>query len=268
MKRKETPAPEITVLPPMERVEFPVRRDLAIRLRELATGLVVNSPMTLAAGNAFVLRVKAKYQECHAAYKKIVDPLEESKKNTKLLFDPVLTALAESERIGKEKVGTYLLAEKHRIEKEQGEAKEKADRAAKEAEDKRQKDADAAAAEAKKESTREAKAAGLTKEEVKEYAALEAEGARAKVLEAPLPIVQSATIAPVRKSFATEDGRMNAQFEYDYELQDVVALNAARPDLVEKTPRRRMILEVLKATNGAPIPGLRVVEKAKMTGTI
>ena len=265
---KMEPAPDMALLPPAERDAFSARRESSTRLLDQATALLVRSKETLDVANVFVLEVKKKYREIHVAYKSIVDPLEESKKNTKLLFDPVLTALAEAERLGKEKVSTYLVAEKNRVEREQREARERADQVQRDIEAQKKREADAAAKRAADVAIAEAKAAGLTKAEVKEYAALEAEGARAKVLEAPAPIVHAKPVESVQTSFSTGAGRMNAQFEYDYEVGDLDALNLARPDLVEKTPRRRLILDTLKATNGAPIPGLRVLDKAKMTGTI
>lgn len=50
----------------------------------------------------------------------------------------------------------------------------------------------------------------------------------------------------------------------DYELRDVRALYAARPDLVELTPKRSLILAAIAIPNAPAIPGLYVFEQTKV----
>lgn len=50
----------------------------------------------------------------------------------------------------------------------------------------------------------------------------------------------------------------------DYELRDVRALYAARPDLVELTPKRSLILAAISIPNAPAIPGLYVFEHTRV----
>lgn len=50
----------------------------------------------------------------------------------------------------------------------------------------------------------------------------------------------------------------------DYELKDIRALYAARPDLVELTPKRSLILAAISIPNAPAIPGLYVFEETKV----
>lgn len=50
----------------------------------------------------------------------------------------------------------------------------------------------------------------------------------------------------------------------DYELKDVRALYASRPDLVELTDRRSLILAAISITNAPAIPGIYVFESIKI----
>lgn len=50
----------------------------------------------------------------------------------------------------------------------------------------------------------------------------------------------------------------------DFELKDVRALYAARPDLVELTPKRSLILAAISIPNAPAIPGLYVFESTKI----
>lgn len=50
----------------------------------------------------------------------------------------------------------------------------------------------------------------------------------------------------------------------DYELKDIRALYAARPDLVELTERRAMILAAISIPNAPAIPGIYVFESTKV----
>lgn len=50
---------------------------------------------------------------------------------------------------------------------------------------------------------------------------------------------------------------------WEFECIDARALAAARPDLVVVTPNKAAIKSILKATNGAPIPGLRIWSETK-----
>ncbi len=51
---------------------------------------------------------------------------------------------------------------------------------------------------------------------------------------------------------------------FDYELKDIRALYAARPDLVELSPRRSLILAAISIPNAPAIPGLYVFEETKV----
>ena len=50
----------------------------------------------------------------------------------------------------------------------------------------------------------------------------------------------------------------------NYELKDIRALYAARPDLVELTERRSLILAAISLPNGPAIPGIYVFEETKV----
>lgn len=51
---------------------------------------------------------------------------------------------------------------------------------------------------------------------------------------------------------------------FDYELKDIRALYAARPDLVELTPKRSLILAAISIPNAPSIPGIYVFEQTKV----
>lgn len=66
------------------------------------------------------------------------------------------------------------------------------------------------------------------------------------------------TIAPPKPEGATVRRMMY------YELKDIRALYAARPDLVELTPRRALILAAIAIPNAPAIPGIYVFEQTKV----
>jgi hypothetical protein len=258
----------LTYLPPGDRDAYPERKAEAERLLLDAQDMRVNSSETRLFANEFLLRVKKKYREISDQQAKILDPLKESEDATRFLFRGPLVALAEAEKQAKEKMGSWDLSEKNRVEREQRQAWEQAARVQKEIDDKRAADAKAAADEAAKKALKEAKGSGFSAKEAKEYAALEAEGASKKVLEEPaLAVRPKAVDAPPPKTLVTESGRTTTTYGYDFDVLDVNALNAAFPELVEKLPRRRMILDRLKATEGAAIPGLKVKPIAVVSAT-
>ncbi len=51
---------------------------------------------------------------------------------------------------------------------------------------------------------------------------------------------------------------------FDYELKDIRALYAARPDLVELTPKRALILAAISIPNAPSIPGIYCFEQTKI----
>jgi hypothetical protein len=259
----------VEVLPPGKRPDFIEQRRQAEVLKLAAAGLRITDLETEGAANELLLKVKKLYRDMATAFHSIVDPLELSKRNTKALFDPPMGALSGVEKVIKTTIGDWKLAEKRRIEAAQRKALEEAARVQREIADKKYADAKAAADKARKEAEEEARAAGnLTPEEAKEYASQAATEAQEGVLDRPTPTVKAKPVEAQERSYSGDGGRSNVRFEYDYEVESLGQLQAACPELVEVSVRRRAVLDRLKATNGKAIPGLKVVEKPIVSGTI
>lgn len=77
-----------------------------------------------------------------------------------------------------------------------------------------------------------------------------------RITEADMAAAQAATLAA--------SGTMVRKV-WDFECVDVHMLAGARPDLVTITPNKAAIKAILKATNGAPIPGIRSWCETKAT---
>lgn len=77
-----------------------------------------------------------------------------------------------------------------------------------------------------------------------------------RIVEADMAAAQVATLAASGTS---------VRKVWDFECIDVHMLAGARPDLVTITPNKAAIKAILKATNGAPIPGIRSWSETKAT---
>lgn len=127
-----------------------------------------------------------------------------------------------------------------------------------------------AAEAARREAEARARAAA---EEARRIAAEEARTAREKQAQEAAKL--AAAQAAARAAAAEEATRFSApavsgvKAELDFEVEDIQALHAAMPSLVDLTPRRRDILAMLArlAASGAvpTIPGIKVIEKLKVT---
>lgn len=84
------------------------------------------------------------------------------------------------------------------------------------------------------------------------------EAEEARMEDARVRHAQLAAIEPPKPEAARVQRRMN------YELKDVRALYAARPDLVELTDRRALILAAISIPNAPTIPGIYVFEETKV----
>lgn len=83
--------------------------------------------------------------------------------------------------------------------------------------------------------------------------------------EAPTPV--SALLAPLPPPvapFVTPAG-IQTRKAWKYEVDDIAALYAARPDLVTLEPNGRAILSELAKSEGAPVPGLKIWQETAAT---
>lgn len=91
---------------------------------------------------------------------------------------------------------------------------------------------------------------------INQQACREAEEARMEAERVRFAQIQA--VAPPKPEAARVQRRMN------YELKDIRALYAARPDLVELTERRSLILAAISIPGMAAIPGIYVFEETKV----
>lgn len=236
MKRAKPPGQTLVpteVLPPAFRSTFETRRASARSLVARAVGVkALSTQDETDAANSLMLDVKSLWREIDASFHSIVDPLDLARKNAETLFNPVLRALLEAETKLKRLIGQRALEEKLRVDREKREAEEKLLAVQRQIDDARKKAAETG-----------------------------------KPLP-PAPKLSAKEVAPAQTTHSSLSGRSHVGFEWDYEVENVDALNAAFPELVEKTPRRRMLLDKLKVTNGAPVPGLRIFQRPKVTGVV
>lgn len=257
----------LSLLPEKSRATYAERVRAAEALRAKADSLVVDSPDSKLFASEFLLRVKEKYREIFTEQKTILDPLSAAEKATRTLFSVPLAALSEAETETKHKLEEYALAEKRRAEDAKRRADEEAEKARKVAEKAAADEKERLRKEAEAEAAQEAKGAGLDSTDAAEYVRQAGEEGAASAPSAPT-IIPKAVPPPPATSVATLSGRTDTKFYFDFEVENVYALLSAEPTFVECTPRRRMILDRLKATNGKAIPGLKIVERAQIAGNV
>lgn len=268
--RRAVVEPRVEYLPAPARESFGRHRDSATSLVTRVETIVVDSQESFEIANGLMLDVKSLYQEIHRGYRSIVDPLEESRKNAAALFDPVLKRLGEAERDVKKLMGDFLLARKAEQDRLEREAREKLEAAKRALDEQREKDARAAAEATRRKTYDDATAAGLPKEEAAELADLEANDAQARKLAEPSLVLRAKRVEKMETSFDSLGGKSNVQFEWDYEIVDLHQLYSAfgAGVFVDLQVKRAAILAELRKTNGAPLPGLRVVRRPKITGIV
>ena len=173
-------------------------------------------------------------------------------------------AAAQEKRITA--LGQAFAAEVERQRKEKAEAERRAAEAAARAaaEEARRVEAEAAAERAR--IAAEARAAETAQADlVRRAQAAEAERIAAQQAAARAQAAAAAAIEATKFAAPAVDG---VKAELDYEVEDIHALYAAMPSLVDLTPKRRDILAMLNrlvASGAVPqIAGLKVVEKIKL----
>lgn len=80
----------------------------------------------------------------------------------------------------------------------------------------------------------------------------------------PPPPAPLAPLPPPAAPFVAPAG-IQTRKTWKYEVADMAALYAARPDLVTLEPNGRAILSELSKTEGAPVPGLKIWQEAAAT---
>lgn len=175
--------------------------------------------------------------------------------------------LAEAERV--QGLAAGYQREQDRIAAEAKAAQERQFKALREADERALRDI-AAKAEAERRANLAAIAAAQEDEAAKEAAQRKAD-ADAAARSEEVRINQEAVQEQERERFLAAQALVPARTEgarvkrfKDYQVMDMRALYLARPDLVELTERRAMILAAISIPNSPPIPGLYVFDSTKL----